>query len=119
MAGKIELAQFPALEEKARKGFVLVSNAGMGKTVWTQVAAANLIRQFLKGQSTGRITTVFRLAGWLSDRTLDEVLFEAFNRYTLCRRWLFDRLLRADNLVIILDGYCEVGAKSATCSPNS
>jgi hypothetical protein len=108
VAARIELEQFPMLEEKVREGFVLVSNAGMGKTVWTQIVAANLIRRFMTGQSTGRIPIVFPLARWLQDSPLDDALYEAFNRYTLCRRWLFDRLLRVGNVVIILDGYDEL-----------
>lgn len=105
---KVELSAFQHLEEKVRAGFVLVAGPGEGKTTWTQFAALSLGRQYLDGESNGRIPILFPLARWLPDRSLDEALYETFNSYTSCRRKRFDRILRTGSVVVLLDGYDEL-----------
>lgn len=105
LAGKIELQGFPALEEKVRKGFVLRAGQGEGKTTWTQFAAANLSRKYISYNSEGRVPILFSLMNWLPDRSLHDALHESFGSYAPCGRWMFNRLLRSGNVVVLLDGY--------------
>lgn len=105
IAGKIELQGFPALEEKVRKGFVLRAGQGEGKTTWTQFAAANLSRKYVSYNSEGRVPILFSLVRWLPDRSLHDALHESFGSYAPCGRWLFNRLLKSGNVVVLLDGY--------------
>ena len=108
LAGKIELQGFPALEDKVRKGFVLRAGPGEGKTTWTQFAAANLSRKYISHNSEGRVPILFSLVRWLPDRSLHDALHESFGSYAPCRRWLFNRLLKSGNVVVLLDGYDEL-----------
>lgn len=108
IAGKLELQGFAALEDKVRKGFVLLAGPGEGKTTWTQFAAANLSRKYISYDSQGRVPIVFSLARWLPDRSLFEALHESFGSYVPCRRWLFNRLLKSGSVVVLLDGYDEL-----------
>jgi len=105
IAGKIELQGFPALEDKVRKGFVLRAGQGEGKTTWTQFAAANLSRKYISYSSEGRVPILFSLVRWLPDRSLHDALHESFGSYAPCGRWLFNRLLKSGNVVVLLDGY--------------
>jgi len=105
IAGKIELQGFPALEEKVRKGFVLRAGPGEGKTTWTQLAAANLSRKYISYNSEGRVPILFSLVRWLPDRSLHDALHESFGSYAPCGLWLFNRLLKSGNVVVLLDGY--------------
>lgn len=108
LAGKVELQGFAALEEKVRKGFVLRAGPGEGKTTWTQFAAANLSRKYISYNSEGRVPILFSLGRWLPDRSLHDVLYESFGSYAPCGRWLFNRLLKSGNVVVLLDGYDEL-----------
>jgi hypothetical protein len=108
IAGKLDLQGFAALEDKVRKGFVLLAGPGEGKTTWTQFAAANLSRKYIGYNSEGRVPIVFSLARWLPDRSLHEALYESFGSYAPCGRWLFDRLLKSGSVVVLLDGYDEL-----------
>lgn len=108
LAGKIELQGFPALEDKVRKGFVLLAGPGEGKTTWTQFAALNLSRKYIGYDSAGRVPILFSLARWLPHHSLHEALHESFASYAPCGRWLFDRLLNSGMVVILLDGYDEL-----------
>jgi len=108
LAGKIELQGFPALEEKVRKGFVLRAGPGEGKTTWTQFAAANLSRKYISYNAEGRVPILFSLVRWLPDRSLLDALHESFGSYAPCGRWLFNRLLKSGNVVVLLDGYDEL-----------
>ena len=105
IAGKIELQGFPALEEKVRKGFVLRAGPGEGKTTWTQLAAANLSRKYISYNTEGRVPILFSLVRWLPDRSLHDALHESFGSYAPCGLWLFNRLLKSGNVVVLLDGY--------------
>jgi hypothetical protein len=113
IAGKIELQGFPALEEKVRKGFVLRAGPGEGKTTWTQFAAANLSRKYVSYNSEGRIPILFSLMRWLPDRSLHDALHESFGSYAQCGRWLFNRLLKSGNVVVLLDGYDKLWKRDA------
>lgn len=108
IAGKLELQGFAALEDKVRRGFVLLAGPGEGKTTWTQFAAVNLSRKYINYKSEGRIPIVFSLARWLPQRSLYEALHESFDSYAPCRRWLFNRLLKSGSVVVLLDGYDEL-----------
>ena len=108
IAGKLELQAFSALEDKVREGFVLRAGAGVGKTTWTQFAAANLSRKYIGFESEGRVPILFSLARWLPDRSLHEALHETFASFAPCGRWLFNRLLKSGNVVVLLDGYDEL-----------
>lgn len=108
VVGKVHLEQFATLEAEARKGFVLIGAAGQGKTTWTQIVAASLARQYLNGLAEGRLPIIVPLARWLPDRTIDDALYENFSSYVPCRRWLFDRLFRSAQIVVLLDGYEEL-----------
>lgn len=108
VAGKLERDQFHALEERVRIGFVLVGLAGEGKTTWTQMVAASLVRKYLDGLPSGRIPIIFPLPRWLPDRKLDQALYEVFSSYAVGRRWVFDRLLRTGRVIVLLDGYDEL-----------
>jgi hypothetical protein len=108
IAGKVELKQFAALEREVCKGFVLLAGPGEGKTTWTQMVAASLIRQYLRGLPVGRIPIIFTLARWLPDRNLDQALYEIFSSYSHCRRWIFERLLKSGKVAVLLDGYDEL-----------
>lgn len=108
LTGKLELQGFAALEDKVRKGFVLLAGAGEGKTTWTQFAAANLSRKYIAYESEGRVPILFSLVRWLPDRTLHEALHETFASYAPCARWLFNRLLNSGHVVVLLDGYDEL-----------
>jgi len=105
---KVELSTFELLEEKVRAGFVLLADAGEGKTTWTQFAALSLGRKYLDGDPNGRIPILFPMASWLPARTLYEALFETFTSFTSCRRKPFNRILRAGDVVVLLDGYDEL-----------
>jgi len=105
IAGKIELQGFPALEDKVRKGFVLRAGQGEGKTTWTQFAAANLSRKYISYNTEGRVPILFSLVRWLPDRSLHDALHESFGSYAPCGLWLFNRLLKSGNVVVLLDGY--------------
>ena len=113
IAGKIELQGFPALEEKVRKGFVLRAGPGEGKTTWTQFAAANLSRKYVSYNSEGRVPILFSLVRWLPDRSLHDALHESFGSYAPCGRWLFNRLLKSGNVVVLLDGYDKLWKRDA------
>lgn len=113
LAGKIELQGFPALEDKVRKGFVLRAGPGEGKTTWTQFAAANLSRKYISYNSEGRVPILFSLVRWLPDRSLHDALHESFSSYTPCGRWLFNRLLKSGNVVVLLDGYDKLWKRDA------
>ena len=104
IAGKLDLQGFAALEDKVRRGFVLLAGPGEGKTTWTQFAAANLSRKYIGYNSEGRVPIVFSLARWLPDRSLHEALYESFGSYAPCGRWLFYRLLKKGNFVVFV--YC-------------
>lgn len=108
LAGKIELQGFASLEDKVRKGFVLLAGPGEGKTTWTQFAALNLSRKYIGYDIAGRVPILFSLARWLPDRSLHEALHESFASYAPCGRWLFNRLLKSGTVVILLDGYDEL-----------
>jgi hypothetical protein len=108
LAGKLELQRFEPLEDKVRKGFVLRAGPGEGKTTWTQFAAANLSRKFIGYESDGRVPILFSLVRWLPDRSLHEALHETFASYAPCGRWLFNRLLKSGNVVVLMDGYDEL-----------
>jgi hypothetical protein len=108
LAGKLELQGFPRLEDKVRKGFVLLARAGEGKTTWTQFAAANLSRKYISYESEGRVPILFSLVRWLPDRSLHEALYETFASYAPCGRWLFNRLLKSGSVVVLLDSYDEL-----------
>jgi hypothetical protein len=105
IAGKLELQQFPALEDKVRKGFVLMAGPGAGKTTWTQFTAVSLSQKYVSYDSEGRVPILFSLVRWLPDRSLHDALHESFASYTKCWRWSFNRLLRSGNVVVLLDGY--------------
>ncbi len=105
---KIDRGVFADLEAKVRQGVVVLAEVGGGKTTWTQMVAASLSRQYLAGQTTGRLPILFPLARWHPDRTLDDALFETFRSFAPCRRRMFDRLLRAGIIVVLLDGYDEL-----------
>lgn len=113
IAGKIELQTFPALEEKVRKGFVLRAGPGEGKTTWTQFAAANLSRKYISHNSEGRVPILFSLMRWLPDRSLHDAIHESFGSYAPCGRWLFNRLLKSGNVVVLLDGYDKLWKRDA------
>jgi predicted NACHT family NTPase len=106
--GKLELHGFANLEDKVRKGFVLLAGPGEGKTTWTQFAAANLSRKYISFEPEGRVPILFSLVRWLPDRSLHEALHETFASYAPCGRWVFDRLLKSGNVVVLLDGYDEL-----------
>ncbi len=108
LVGKIELQGFAALEDKVRKGFVLLAGPGEGKTTWTQFAALTLSRKYIGYDAAGRVPILFSLARWLPDRSLHEALHESFAAYAPCGRWLFNRLLKSGTVVILLDGYDEL-----------
>ena len=108
LVGKLELQGFANLEDKVRKGFVLLAGPGEGKTTWTQFAAANLSRKYISFESGGRVPILFSLVRWLPDRSLHEALHETFASYAPCGRWVFDRLLKSGNVVVLLDGYDEL-----------
>lgn len=108
LTGKLELQAFTALEDKVREGFVLRAGPGEGKTTWTQFAAANLSRKYIGFESEGRVPILFSLARWLPDRSLHEALHETFASFAPCGRWLFNRLLKSGNVVVLLDGYDEL-----------
>lgn len=108
IAGKLELQAFTALEDKVREGFVLRAGPGEGKTTWTQFAAANLSRKYIGFESGGRVPILFSLARWLPDRSLYEALHETFASFVPCSRWLFNRLLKSGNVVVLLDSYDEL-----------
>jgi hypothetical protein len=99
------LVALEPLEDKVRKGFVLRAGPGEGKTTWTQFAAANLSRKYISYNSEGRVPILFSLVRWLPDRSLHDALHESFASYTPCGRWLFNRLLKSGNVVVLLDGY--------------
>ena len=105
IAGKIELQQFPALEDRVRKGFVLMAGPGAGKTTWTQFTAVSLSKKYVSYDSEGRVPIVFSLVRWLPDRSLHDAIHESFKSYAPCGRWLFNRLLKSGNVVVLLDGY--------------
>jgi hypothetical protein len=104
----IELSSFELLEDKVRTGFVLLAGPGEGKTTWTQFASLSLGRKYLDGDPDGRIPILFPMASWLLDRTLYQAFFETFNSFTSCHRMRFDRILRAGDVVVLLDGYDEL-----------
>jgi NACHT domain len=108
IAGKTEIAGWAALEGKVRNGFALCAGAGEGKSTWAQLTAASLSRKYINYETEGRIPILFSLARWLPDRTLHQALYETFASYAPCKRWIFNRLLRAGNVVILLDGYDEL-----------
>jgi hypothetical protein len=105
---KVELTSFEHLEDKVRAGFVLLAGAGQGKTTWTQFAALSIGRKYLNADPNGRIPILFPMAGWLSDRTLNEALFETFASFIPCSRKRFDRILGSGEVVVLLDGYDEL-----------
>lgn len=105
---KVKLTSYEQLEDKISAGFVLLAGAGEGKTTWTQFTALRLGRKYLTGDPDGRLPIVFPLARWLPDRTLHDALFETFASFAPCRRSRFDRILRTDRIVVILDGYDEL-----------
>jgi hypothetical protein len=108
LAGKLKLEGFDALEDKVRKGFVLLAGPGEGKTTWTQYAAANLSRKYIGYNSEGRVPILFSLGRWLPDRSLYDAVYESFGSYAPCGRWLFNRLLKSGKVVVLLDGYDEL-----------
>jgi hypothetical protein len=108
LVGKLELQGFANLEDKVRKGFVLLAGPGEGKTTWTQFAAANLSRKYISFEAEGRVPILFSLVRWLPDRSLHEALHETFASYAPCGLWLFNRLLKSGNVVVLLDGYDEL-----------
>ena len=108
LAGKIELQGFPALEDKVRRGFVLLAGPGQGKTTWTQFAALNLSRKYIDFDSTGRVPILFSLARWLPHHSLHDALHDSFALYARCGRWRFNWLLKSGMVVILLDGYDEL-----------
>src|ERR1700752_38570 len=108
LAGKVELQGFAALEDKVRRGFVLLAGPGEGKTTWTQFAALTLSRKYIGYDSAGRVPILFSLARWQPDRSLHEALHESFASYAPCGRRIFNRLLKSGTVVILLDGYDEL-----------
>jgi hypothetical protein len=105
IASKVNLAQFHDLENHARTGFVLVGEAGSGKTTWIQIVAESLARKYIQGVDLGRIPIVFPLSRWLPDRKVDKALYETFNDYSPCSRRLFRRVLATRKVVVLVDAY--------------
>ena len=88
-------------------GFVLLGNAGTGKTTRLQMLAADWAREFL-ASPTKKAPVLFPLRSWLPDRTLKEAIFEHLNGFSHVWRWCFERTLRDGKAILILDGADEI-----------
>lgn len=96
------------LDAKVLEGFVLLAEAGAGKTTWHQMVARSLASKTLTGDPSGRVPILFTVRHWREDQSLEQELFNLFSSFSNCRRSTFHRLMASGRAVLLLDGYDEL-----------
>ena len=104
----IRLSGFADLDSNSINGFLLRGDPGSGKTMWTQLYAADSSRRYLDAEASGRVVVLVPLSRLQPNRSLYRTLFESVNNTSPCSEWAFKRLMRSGLVTVVLDGYDEL-----------